>query len=249
MHRCIYASFHLCIHPSKSMHPSIYAPVYLCIYASMCLCTYASIHLYASMRLCISASMHLSIFANMHLCIYASMHLCIYASIHLCIHVSMYPCIYVMYLFIYVSIYICVYPSMHLCINPAMHLQYASMRIFVFGSKRSKHDPRTKNPTQLQLAPRPCIQRVLNDSSPYPQEHGKKRLHEDLLANTVRRCKRLPNSTKILLVLPQLHHAISRASWHPAQSTNSTQGARHEFPWAHFNESKYFQEPRDCCGS
>ena len=177
------------------------------------------------------------------------MHLCIYASIHLCIHLSMYPCIYVMYLFIYVSIYLFVYPSMHLCINPAMHLQYVSMRIFVFGSKRSKHDPRTKNPTQLQLAPRSCIQRVLNDSSPYPQEHGKNRLHEDLLANTVRRCKRLPKSTKILLVLPQLHHAISRAPWHPAQSTNSTQGARHEIPWAHFNESKYFKEPRDCCGS
>ena len=138
---------------------------------------------------------------------------------------------------------------MHLCINPAMHLQYVSMRIFVFGSKRSKHDPRTKNPTQLQLAPRPCIQRVLNDSSPYPQEHGKNRLREDLLANTVRRCKRLPKSTKILLVLPQLHHAISRAPWHPAQSTNSTQGARHEIPWAHFNESTYFKEPRDCCGS
>ena len=123
--------------------------------------------------------------------------------------------------------HLCIYASIHLCIHASMHPSiYASMHKQVFGSN---NEPKKRHPiTQLQLALRPCIQRVLNDSSPYPQKHGKKRLHKDLLANTGRRCKCLPKSTKILLLLPRL---LYRASWHPAQSTHSTQGARNEFLW------------------
>ena len=160
------------------------------------LCIY--IHSLSFIHLCIYASfrkfpsVHLFVCAPMHLCIHACVYTGVYASVHLCIDPSM-----------------CIYP-LYLC---------DSMRIFAFGSKGSKHVPRTKNP-MLQLAGQPCIQRVLNDSSPYPQEHGQKRLHEDLLAHTRRRCKCLPKSTKILLLLPRLHHAISHASWHPARSTH-----------------------------